>query len=81
MTIRQIAQFTKIAAIAMPEFPHDTFAKDYLTELLSTIGTAVPMVLQSERCRRLRKIFGAALGFVGPGFRGCIDCLSWIERD
>jgi hypothetical protein len=49
MTIRQIAQFTKIAAIAMPEFPHDTFAKDYLTELLSTIGTAVPnKVVQSE---------------------------------
>lgn len=24
----------------MSEFPHDTFAKDYLTELLNTIGTA-----------------------------------------
>jgi hypothetical protein len=34
----------------MAEFPHDTFAKDYLTELLSTIGKAVPnKVIKSER--------------------------------
>ena len=34
----------------MSEFPHDDFAKDYLTELLSTIGTAVPnKVIKSER--------------------------------
>jgi regulator of replication initiation timing len=34
----------------MSEFPHDTFAKDYLTELLNTIGKAVPnKVVKSER--------------------------------
>jgi hypothetical protein len=34
----------------MSEFPHDEFTKDYLTELLSTIGTAVPnKVVKSER--------------------------------
>jgi hypothetical protein len=34
----------------MSEFPHDDFAKDYLTELLSNIGTAVPnKVIKSER--------------------------------
>lgn len=34
----------------MSEFPHDEFAKDYLTELLSHIGTAVPnKVIKSER--------------------------------
>jgi hypothetical protein len=34
----------------MAEFPHDTFAKDYLTELLNTIGKATPnKVIQSER--------------------------------
>jgi hypothetical protein len=34
----------------MSEFPHDDFAKDYLTELLSTIGTAMPnKVIKSER--------------------------------
>ena len=34
----------------MSEFPHDDFAKDYLTELLGNIGTAVPnKVIKSER--------------------------------
>jgi hypothetical protein len=34
----------------MSEFPHDTFAKDYLTELLNTIGKAQPnQVVKSER--------------------------------
>ncbi len=34
----------------MSEFPHDDFAKDYLTELLSNIGTATPnKVIKSER--------------------------------
>jgi hypothetical protein len=34
----------------MSEFPHDSFAKNYLTELLSTIGTAVPnKFIKSER--------------------------------
>ncbi len=34
----------------MSEFPHDDFSKDYLTELLSNIGTAVPnKVIKSER--------------------------------
>jgi hypothetical protein len=34
----------------MPAFPHDTFAKDYLTELLNTIGKAKPsQVIKSER--------------------------------
>ena len=34
----------------MSEFPHDTFAKDYLTELLNTIGTAKPNeVIRSQR--------------------------------
>ena len=34
----------------MSEFPHDDFAKEYLTELLSSIGTAVPnKVIKSER--------------------------------
>jgi hypothetical protein len=34
----------------MSEFPHDQFAKDYLTELLSTIGTATPnLFIRSER--------------------------------
>jgi transposase len=34
----------------MSEFPHDQFAKEYLTELLSTIGKATPNELvQSER--------------------------------
>ena len=34
----------------MSEFPHDDFAKEYLTELLSNIGTAVPnKVIKSER--------------------------------
>jgi hypothetical protein len=34
----------------MSEFPHDTFAKDYLTELLNTIGKAQPNpVVRSER--------------------------------
>ncbi len=34
----------------MSEFPHDDFAKDYLTELLRNIGTAVPnKVIKSER--------------------------------
>ena len=34
----------------MSEFPHDDFAKEYLTELLSNIGTAVPnRVIKSER--------------------------------
>ena len=34
----------------MSEFPHDQFAKDYLTELLSTIGKATPnKLVRSER--------------------------------
>jgi hypothetical protein len=34
----------------MSEFPHDTFAKDYLTELLNTVGKAQPnLVVRSER--------------------------------
>jgi hypothetical protein len=34
----------------MSEFPHDSFAKNYLTELLNTIGTAVPnKFVKSER--------------------------------
>jgi hypothetical protein len=34
----------------MSAFPHDTFAKDYLTELLNTIGKAKPnQVINSER--------------------------------
>jgi hypothetical protein len=34
----------------MSAFPHDTFAKDYLTELLNTIGKAKPnQVIKSER--------------------------------
>ena len=34
----------------MSEFPHDQFAKDYLTELLSTIGKASPNeLIRSER--------------------------------
>jgi hypothetical protein len=34
----------------MSEFPHDTFAKDYLTELLNTIGKANPnKLIRSER--------------------------------
>ncbi len=34
----------------MSEFPHDSFAKNYLTELLSAIGTAIPnKFIKSER--------------------------------
>jgi hypothetical protein len=41
---------TKSSIDPMSEFPHDDFAKDYLTELLSNIGTAVPnKVIKSER--------------------------------
>ncbi len=66
----------------MSKFPHDEFAKNYLTELLNTIGKAnANELINSERRegdvsmrRRNLNGFSVGLGFVKLGFRGCIGC-------